>query len=140
MKAKNLFYLFAVAALFAFAVIAGCKKPQVPTNPISLSFQQTYQNRDFSLKFDSVLNDSRCPSDVICCWEGNAEVRLIYVDRYFTERRIILDTHIPDNRFRNDTTIGNVNIKLVELSPYPVSTKIIEQEDYVAKILLTIID
>jgi len=134
---KSFFLLLILVGIFLIS--CKCHNCELPPNynTISLGFQQTYQNDDFILKFDSVLNDSRCPSDGECFWAGNAEVKLIYVDRYFiTERRIILNT-LGGNNFRNDTTIGNINIKLVELSPYPVSIEAISQENYAAKILLT---
>jgi len=103
---------------------------------LNLNFQQIYNSNDFSLKFDSVLNDSRCPSDWECDWAGNAEVKFIYVDKYYTGQQSFVLNTLPN--FRNDTTIGNVNIKLVELSPYPsTATMPIPQENYVAKVLLT---
>ena len=33
---------------------------------------------NISLQMVSVANDSRCPSDVECVWEGDAEVNLVF--------------------------------------------------------------
>ena len=108
--------------------------------PVDLNFQQTYHSNNFSLKFDSVINDSRCPSDVVCDWAGNAEVKFIYVENSVTEHSFVLNTLGTSPLFKSDTTIGNINIKLVDLSPYPVSTAIIPQQDYVVKVLLTTVN
>jgi len=104
-------------------------------NEVSLNFQQIYQNNNFSLKFDSVLNDSRCPLNAACVWAGNAEVKFIYVENSVVHSFVL---NIGPYGSGSNTTFGNVNIKLVELLPHRSTQNIpIPQEDYVAKVLLT---
>jgi hypothetical protein len=33
-----------------------------------------------TLRFDEITEDSRCPADVTCVWEGRATIRLTYVN------------------------------------------------------------
>ena len=73
------------------------------------------------------INDSRCPSDVVCVWQGEAVVK-IEVETS-TIKTIKLSTF--DNQ---KDTIDLFSIELIDVSPYPVSTKNIELEDYTVKL------
>ncbi len=85
----------------------------------------------FSIALDSVINDSRCPKDVQCVWEGSAKVGFsIQIHETKTQHNFTLET-LPSE---NDTTIGNFNIKLRELSPYPTSNKVLPYYKYEAEI------
>ncbi|MDI3318661.1 hypothetical protein [Pinibacter soli] len=68
-----------------------------------------------SVCFDSVLNDSRCPIGATCFWAGNAVVKL-GITKDQTKHVIKLNTL---SSFQTDTTIDNLYISLVELTPYP---------------------
>ena len=90
--------------------------------------------QNLSLRMDSVLNDSRCPSNVVCVWEGNAEVRfLLRVDSVQTD--FTLNTH-GSGRFNSDTLIGGYKIKLLSLSPYPEDPVSIEQVVYRSAVMV----
>ena len=83
-----------------------------------------YHSIDNALNFSIVeINDSRCPSDVVCVWEGKADVKINVISP--VKGIITLSTydHLTD-------TIGNYSFKLVDISPYPVSTKTIKIEEY----------
>ena len=87
----------------------------------------------FRLRMDSILNDSRCPKDVNCIWEGNAEVRLALILQGNYQHYLILNTN---QNFRTDTLIDNLRYKLVGLSPYPEINETISNVDYIAKIMI----
>ena len=77
-----------------------------------------------SLMFSIVeINDSRCPSDVVCVWEGKADVR-INMDSP-QSGSILLSTY--DNL---KDTVGGYSFELIDVSPYPISTETIKLEDY----------
>ena len=99
------------------------------------NFETRYNfKHKLSLRMDSVLNDSRCPANVDCIWEGNAEVRFLFtVDNVQTP--FVLNTH-GGSQFRSDTTIGEYEITLLDLTPYPEDPGEILQVEYAAKILL----
>lgn len=83
-----------------------------------------YQSSDNSLKFSIVeINDSRCPSDVVCVWEGKADVKINVESPQ--KGTITLSTY--DNKI---DTVGNYSFEIIDVSPYPVSTKTIKLEDY----------
>lgn len=77
-----------------------------------------------SLKFKiKEVNDSRCPSDVVCVWAGKADVT-IEIESPVSET-FTLST--SDNKI---DTVGNYSFELIDVSPYPVSTKQIKTEEY----------
>lgn len=85
-----------------------------------------------SLKFKIIeVNDSRCPSDVVCVWAGKADVT-IKIESPVSET-FVLST--LDNKI---DTVGNYSFELIDVSPYPVSTKQIKTEEY--KVTLNIKD
>ena len=87
---------------------------------------------DNSLKFKIIeINDSRCPTDVVCIWAGKADVK-IKVESPVSET-FVLST--LENKI---DTVGNYSFELIEVSPYPVSTKTIKTEEY--KVTLKITD
>jgi len=106
------------------------------TDTITLGYRHIYYDteRDFRLQLDSVTNDSRCPINANCDWEGNVEVHinLIYGENY--ERTFKLNLN-PS--FQTDTVISNICYKLLSVDPYPEVLNNIEQRDYIIKILAT---
>ncbi len=76
-----------------------------------------YQNAlNLSIKFDTLVSDSRCPVDVVCVWEGEAEVKLKFsVNATFEDFTL----HTNKNYFNTDTTLIAYNIELIDLLPYP---------------------
>ena len=76
----------------ALVVAMACARPSQPTQPVGGRTEQTIQlNTEFQLgfgkeavvdgsslriRFDTLLEDSRCPVDVQCVWAGNAKIVL----------------------------------------------------------------
>ena len=84
-----------------------------------------YHSIDNSLKFTiTEVNDSRCPSDVVCIWAGKVDVKIKVESP--VPGTITLSTY--DNPV---DTVGNYSFKITDVSPYPISTKTIKLEDYV---------
>ena len=119
-------YLF--LALIAISFIS-CEKETVPD---SFSFglendfkiNGEYHSADNSLKFKiTEINDSRCPSDVICIWAGKADVK-IEVESPVTGTITLSTYNNPVD------TVGNFSFKIIDVLPYPISTKTIQLEDY----------
>ena len=130
------------AGFLAAIIYSGCEtdlnlKSTLPQNDtIEIANFETlynYENK-LILRMDSVLNDSRCPSNVQCVWEGNAEVRFL-----FTVDSIQTDFTLNTNggmQFNSDTVISGYSIKLLDLSPYPEDPGEILQVEYYSKITI----
>ncbi len=77
--------------------------------------------------FQAVLGDSRCPSDVVCVWEGEGRIELGLTMGDGPTVPVELNTRGPLS-----TAHGGYTITLIELAPYPVSTRPHVLAEYVA--------
>lgn len=84
---------------------------------------KTYEFMGYELTLKSI-NDSRCPLDVECVWEG--EARLTFeLEVEDADSSFVLSTQDKlEYRFSEYT------LRLLDVAPYPVSDKDIDQEDY----------
>lgn len=90
----------------------------------NFNINEDYVSNDQSLEFTiTEINDSRCPSDVVCVWQGAAIVT-IQIESPLRDE-ITLSTY--DNLI---DTSGNYSFELLDVTPYPVSTETIELDDY----------
>jgi len=102
---------------------------------IDIGFQRLYNNYDYhiSLMLDYITEDSRCPTSVVCVWEGNAKAKFSFTSGN-TMTEFFLNTAAS---FRKDTTIAGFKIQLLGLKPYPIIPGPIKQADYTATIKIT---
>lgn len=64
--------------ILVFAIIAGtaiCSLAQ-KTVSVRLGGSSTLENGRISVKFLSIVEDSRCPMNARCAWAGNAKIRI----------------------------------------------------------------
>jgi len=83
--------------------------------------------------FDSVLNDSRCPTGAFCFWEGNASVR--FKLEKGDNKPVLFDLN-TNHGFTADTIISGYKFSLVGLNPYPILNHRTNPEDYKAQLLI----
>lgn len=81
------------------------------------------------LGFQALLGDSRCPSDVVCIWEGEGRVLLGLTLGDGPTVPVELNT-----RGSRTVTHGGYGVTLLELAPYPVSTQPQVPEHYVVRV------
>ena len=83
----------------------------------------------------SILNveDSRCPADVLCIWQGEAKISLNVIKDSKNLGNFVLSTLKEKSIQRFD----NFTIKLVEVEPYPNSKKEIMLSDYVITLVVS---
>jgi hypothetical protein len=83
---------------------------------IKLRIGQTAElpNEDIRIKFTRVDEDSRCPKDVQCVWEGQVTVVLQFVlgEQKPVEFRLTLRGGLPDAK-----VIGEYQVKLLKVAP-----------------------
>lgn len=88
-----------------------------------------------SLRFLPDREDSRCPSDVTCVWAGNARVQLLVTSGRIA-KTITLNSNISAPS-PADGSFADYTVKLVDLSPYPLSKRPIAPGDYVVRLVVT---
>jgi len=92
------------------------------------------KSEDLKITFLNVTSDSRCPSDVTCIWQGQAGIEL---DVQKGEVESTVSLSIGGDSSPEESIFNSYLIQLVDLSPYPISTKNIQPEDYTATIKIT---
>jgi len=97
--------------------------------------QVTVKGTKLRIRFVTVENDSRCPSDVTCVWAGNAAVRL-QLGTGRGSKTVTLNTSKSPSLV-GETEYHGYKMKLVELSPYPRSDRKIGRRDYTATLLVS---
>ena len=92
------------------------------------------KSEDMKITFLNITSDSRCPSDVTCIWQGQAGIEL---DVQKGEVESTVSLSIGGDSSPEESIFNSYLIQLVDLSPYPISTKNIQPEDYTATIKIT---
>lgn len=80
------------------------------------------------IAFLEVVNDSRCPSNVMCIWAGDAVVRVGAAFGMGPTVPYELHTSLTPS----SVDLGSYRLTLMRLDPYPVAPGPIEADRYVA--------
>lgn len=96
---------------------------------------------DIDLSFIDVTEDSRCPSDVQCIWAGRVSV-LVELNIASSGENLgrfgMTLTDVESDSDNNDhLSLGGYLIELVNVIPYPISTRVIEPSEYVATLTVS---
>jgi hypothetical protein len=94
----------------------------------------TIKGEGLKVKFDSLAEDSRCPTGVNCVWEGDAKI-LVGVSQGSPEATS-LELH-TNGKFAKSGKYQQYVITLVALDPYPKADVKKGQREYVATLLIT---
>ena len=87
-----------------------------------------------TITFDSVVADSRCPTNTTCVFEGDATVRLNVEGS--NASRLTLDLHTQANGPR-DGGFQKYRIRLVRLAPDRQNSSAIPSDQYVATLIVS---
>jgi hypothetical protein len=88
----------------------------------------TLEKGKLTIKFKSLAGDSRCPQGVVSVWAGNAEVIL-----EVSNIEIALNTALDPK----EKAVGDYNIQLRDVLPYPKVGEELKPEDYSIKIVVS---
>lgn len=86
------------------------------------------------IRFEEVSEDSRCPSNVVCVWQGNGKIRLDVLANG-TRESVLLNT-VGGGQFPQEVVAFGYRIRLLELEPVPVEPRS-SAPAYVAKLVVT---
>lgn len=84
------------------------------------------------LRLETVDNDSRCPTDVQCVWEGDAIVRVTAIGPGSV--RASYDLHV--SRGAQEVVHEGLRVRLVRLEPLPRSDRAPTASEYRATLLV----
>lgn len=85
-----------------------------------------------SICLDSVYDDSRCPKNLECVWEGDALAAFTLTTAKSTKSFILHS----NKKFQTDTVIEGITIKLLDIRPYPVADQQIDDGTYRVEITI----
>lgn len=112
----------------------------VPKTPFILPYggEVSLQDGKVRLRFDQVLEDSRCPAKTFCVWTGQARLQLSAWSSGSPAEVFELST-LRKNMEPGDTyTYKDLRIELLSVDPYPENPReVIPTEDYQLTLLVT---
>ena len=109
--------------IFSLVIIAPIINESFADDTIEIKLGQEAQVNDLNLHFHDI-EDSRCPSDLTCVWEGKVTAMIAVKNQ----------THRISGAFTPGYTLSYITpyeITLINLQPHPIST---EEPKYVATI------
>jgi hypothetical protein len=94
----------------------------------------TIKGTSLKVRFDSVLDDSRCPRDVTCVWAGDAKILISVRQANAKASKVELHT---SSQLGQTGKYKRYVIKLIALDPYPMTRAAkAKPDDYVATLLI----
>lgn len=115
--------------------------PTAPTAALGETFvlapgeRVSLQGTSLTVGFVGVSGDSRCPADALCIQGGDAIVTIEV--RGEGRNRVVYELHTGDMR---PVTHDDILISLVDLSPYPFSSRTIAPDEYRATLTAVRVD
>lgn len=86
------------------------------------------------VSFLNVTEDSRCPSDVTCVWQGSSSIEVdVSTNENDFGTQII---KLGDDGTKSSQLLGDYFIRLTMLKPYPATTHEITPSEYVATLFV----
>jgi hypothetical protein len=79
------------------------------------------------MRFNRVVDDSRCPANVVCVWEGDGAVLMEVAPLNGDSKESVLHTSLEPHTI----PIGRAELRLVKLDPYPTAPGPIAPDAYV---------
>ncbi|MGE3802822.1 MAG: hypothetical protein AB7H80_17540 [Candidatus Kapaibacterium sp.] len=124
--------------MVASVLVWGCNDILTNQYPYGEEFTLDYRKSalvggESLVQFIGIKEDSRCPTDVECVWEGNAAAEFSMKVSGFPAVRFVLNTH---SGFEQEKIINGVRIRLVEVLPAPVSTQPIRPDQYTVRVVV----
>jgi hypothetical protein len=114
--------LFSLAALLLFACAASASRADVPFGAafdLPRGESVAVGGGKVTVRFDAVLNDSRCPVNVQCVWAGNAQLRFVASVPGSAASELMLHTH-GGAKYPREACVLDFKVQLVRFVPLPV--------------------
>ena len=129
-----------VAIILALALV-GCHSNRAVAEPTTINLNQvftldggqeaTINGQNLRLRFDKVLEDSRCPKSVECFWTGQARIALLVEPNGRGETDLEFNTNPAPGQNNQTARVDEYTITMQSLDPYPQTIdQPIPLEDY----------
>jgi len=128
------FFLLSFCLLAATACDQSLTSPSTPLNTdfvLAPGETMAIESASLTVTFNRVSGDSRCPADAFCIQGGSADVHITATSN--GSRR----DHVLKTGDMKPVQHGDTTITLVQLSPYPFSSRTIASNEYRATLKVT---
>ena len=88
---------------------------------------------DLAVQFVQVKEDSRCPKNTNCMWEGQAVIELAFTGKVTQNVELIMSS---GKSAKLDAQMGKIHCYLKKVDPYPEADKKIAEGDYVIEVVV----
>jgi hypothetical protein len=128
---KAIFLSFAL--MLVFGSVMSVKAQTNQQIKLAVKKQKTVTKDKLTVKFVSVMEDSRCPIGVDCIWAGNAKIQIKVTSRKGISKTFELNTGIQPQTIQFE----GYEIKLGELSPHPKANVPANPNGYTANFVVS---
>jgi hypothetical protein len=136
-----------LATAISILTAGACASSSLPTDPVVYSQSeaadsvrvrvgQTIVVEGIRVRFSAVESDSRCGSDVVCIWEGDAVASFV-VEQNCECESAAFELKLHTTLDPKSGTAYGFRVELLELAPYPRSTSPIRKDAYEAWVRIT---
>lgn len=132
---SKVFSIFPLLALLLAVLLSACapvSASQALPATVEVAYGEEVVVNDLTVRFNTVIEDSRCPADAICIQAGQAVVS-VNVSANGQEDSLEL-TNVPDGG--EPVEFQGYRISLQDLQPYPLASQPASPEAYQASILI----
>jgi hypothetical protein len=126
-------FIILICMVGILAVAAGCgEEPQAPGNGVGQDFrlpisgEAVIKGEDLRITFEEVIEDSRCPLNVECVWQGRARYTVRFTQGETSE---LIELHEAGLGGQAEENVFDYRVTAT-LEPYPESPDGILKEDY----------
>jgi hypothetical protein len=120
--------ILSLILLFIFGSMIEIQAQTTPPSTITVKHQKTVTKENLTIKFVSVVEDSRCPVGVNCIWAGNAKVQIKISNKKGISQTFELNTDLQPQIAAFD----GFEIKLQNLTPHPKAETTTSPNSYTA--------
>lgn len=134
-----------ILILFTVLFISCNENPSTTSNQIldegfliRFGQQVSIPSENLLIKFYDLLDDSRCPINVICFWQGEATIELLisHEDINNIKAELKIEGYVDKSNTSSHKFIDTLGYRftLMQLDPYPHTDSSYQKSDYVAMI------
>lgn len=116
-----------ILCLLLVGVLSGCAEKSMPpvtekTMELMSDRSDSFRNTEGEITVKVLeIEDSRCPSDVICVWQGIAKVRFEITDENHAVKSEVFLPEYKDEKSSIEVMLGDqkLRVTLKQVTPYP---------------------
>lgn len=127
-------------ALFILCVLLSCQKSDNEGRPgqiiLNKCQDRTIGSEKLTICFKELIEDSRCPANAMCVWQGVAIAAFTVSDGAGTHQ-VTLGTETIPGMCSKDTIVAGYKVEFIDLAPYPGLPPTIPNQEITAQLKIT---